>query len=112
MRARRHAEPLIRIVGALCPALDPRSRPHQARQATLRITQHCSLGGVVSPVLSNIYLDRLDTFVTTTLVPEYTRGKHKAENPAYRRLTDAAGRAHKRLADGLPVPSGKIEKVA
>jgi hypothetical protein len=53
-------------------------------------------GGVVSPVLSNIYLDRLDTFVTTTLVPEYTRGTQKAANPAYRRVTDAASRARKR----------------
>src|SRR6201998_1573611 len=31
-------------------------------------------GGVVSPILSNIYLDRLDNFVETVLIPEYTRG--------------------------------------
>lgn len=31
-------------------------------------------GSGVSTVLSNIYLDRLDRFVETTLVPEYTRG--------------------------------------
>ena len=31
-------------------------------------------GGVVSPVLSNIYLHRLDEFVETVLIPEYTRG--------------------------------------
>ena len=31
-------------------------------------------GGVVSPVLSNIYLDRLDKFVETVLIPQYTRG--------------------------------------
>lgn len=53
-------------------------------------------GGVVSPVLSNIYLDRLDTFVTTTLVPEYTRGQVRSANPAYRRVNDALCRAHKR----------------
>ena len=36
-------------------------------------------GGVVSPTLSNIYLHRLDTFVETVLIPEYTRGrKHSA----------------------------------
>ena len=28
----------------------------------LRITQRCSLGGVASPILSNIYLHRLDKF--------------------------------------------------
>jgi hypothetical protein len=30
-------------------------------------------GGVASPVLSNIYLHRLDAFVETVLIPEYTR---------------------------------------
>ena len=32
-------------------------------------------GGIVSPLLANIYLDRLDKFVEQTLVPEYTKGK-------------------------------------
>ena len=40
-------------------------------------------GGVVSPILSNIYLDRLDQFVETTLLPEYNRGKERQRNPAY-----------------------------
>src|SRR6266571_790841 len=31
-------------------------------------------GGVASPVLSNIYLDRLDQFAEKVLIPEYTRG--------------------------------------
>jgi retron-type reverse transcriptase len=38
-------------------------------------------GGVVSPILSNIYLDRLDKFVEEELIPQYTRGGRKAENP-------------------------------
>ena len=38
-------------------------------------------GGVASPVLSNIYLDRLDMFVETVLIPEYTRGGRKATQP-------------------------------
>ncbi len=53
-------------------------------------------GGVVSPALSNIYLDRLDTFVETVLIPEYTRGKRRAYNPGYRRVTDRIGSARKR----------------
>lgn len=40
-------------------------------------------GGVVSPVLSNIYLDKLDMFVETVLIPEYTRGVNRARNRAY-----------------------------
>ena len=30
-------------------------------------------GGILSPLLSNIYLDRLDRFVETILIPQYTR---------------------------------------
>jgi hypothetical protein len=41
---------------------------------------------VVSPILSNIYLDRLDVFVETVLIPQYTRGKHRKPNPEYRRI--------------------------
>src|SRR5213083_3640903 len=43
-------------------------------------------GGVVSPVLSNIYLHRMDEFVGTVLMPEYTRGKRRASSPAYFRV--------------------------
>jgi group II intron reverse transcriptase/maturase len=32
-------------------------------------------GGILSPILSNVYLDRLDKFVEHVLIPEYTRGK-------------------------------------
>jgi group II intron reverse transcriptase/maturase len=42
-------------------------------------------GGIASPVLSNIYLNRLDTFVESVLIPAYTRGKVRAHNPAYQR---------------------------
>jgi retron-type reverse transcriptase len=40
-------------------------------------------GGIVSPILCNVYLDRLDRFVERTLIPEYTRGTHRRPNPAY-----------------------------
>ena len=42
-------------------------------------------GGVVSPVLSNIYLDRMDKFAETVLIPEYTRGTGRKANPARKR---------------------------
>jgi group II intron reverse transcriptase/maturase len=50
-------------------------------------------GGVVSPILSNVYLDRLDRFVETVLIPEYTRGRTRAKNPAYRKVESALRRA-------------------
>ncbi|HEX3785714.1 MAG TPA: reverse transcriptase domain-containing protein [Pseudonocardiaceae bacterium] len=40
-------------------------------------------GGVVSPVLSNIYLNKLDEFVEKTLIPQYTRGQRRRRNPEY-----------------------------
>ncbi len=49
-------------------------------------------GGVVSPILSNIYLDRLDRFVTGMLVPAYSRGTRRKQNNAYRRAMLAANR--------------------
>jgi group II intron reverse transcriptase/maturase len=51
----------------------------------------CPQGGVVSPVLSNIYLSKLDEFVETVLIPQYTRGGRRKENPEY-------GKARYRLA--------------
>jgi group II intron reverse transcriptase/maturase len=43
-------------------------------------------GGVVSPILANIYLDKLDRFAEDTLVPEYTRGAHRKQNPTYEQM--------------------------
>ena len=40
-------------------------------------------GGVVSPILTNIYLDRLDKFVEMVLIPAHTRGQKRRANPAW-----------------------------
>ncbi len=53
-------------------------------------------GGVLSPCLSNIYLSRLDAFVETVLMPEYTRGVRRKSNSEHKRITAAIGRARKR----------------
>ena len=44
-------------------------------------------GGVLSPLLSNIYLHQLDQYVEQTLIPAYTRGIKRRRNPAYKRLS-------------------------
>jgi len=56
----------------------------------------CPQGGVVSPVLSNIYLDRLDKFVETVLIPRHTRGVRRVTNPEYKKVASAITRARKR----------------
>jgi group II intron reverse transcriptase/maturase len=43
-------------------------------------------GGVISPILSNIYLDKLDRFVEDVLIPRYTRGDKRRLDPEYMRL--------------------------
>ena len=53
-------------------------------------------GGVVSPILSSIYLDRLDQFVETVLIPEYTRGGKRRRNQQYERVRSAATSAYQR----------------
>ena len=58
-------------------------------------------GGIVSPLLANVYLDRLDRFVEQTLIPAYTRGKERKVNPAYRRRVQRARRARARGAHEL-----------
>ncbi len=55
----------------------------------------CPQGGVVSPILSNIYLDKLDKFVEQVLIPEYTRGSHRRKNLEYQRLNDRRQLARK-----------------
>ncbi len=52
-------------------------------------------GGTVSPVLSNIYLQKLDDFVGNTLIPEYTRGETRTRNKEYERVRHAYRRARK-----------------
>jgi group II intron reverse transcriptase/maturase len=53
-------------------------------------------GGVASPILSNIYLDRLDKFVENVLIPEHTRGISRIPNPAYQEVEKLIAREHRR----------------
>lgn len=51
-------------------------------------------GGVLSPLLSNIYLHELDVLMEDVLLPQYTRGKKRALNSEYRRVGVQVRRAH------------------
>ena len=50
-------------------------------------------GGVVSPILSNIYLHKLDEFVEREIIPRHTRGTRRAASPAYSEVTARLRRA-------------------
>ena len=43
-------------------------------------------GGILSPLLSNIYLHELDTHIEDVLIPQFTCGKRRAPNLEYYRL--------------------------
>jgi len=43
-------------------------------------------GGVLSPLLSNLFLHEFDQYMTQTLIPAYTRGKKRKTNPQYQHL--------------------------
>jgi group II intron reverse transcriptase/maturase len=43
-------------------------------------------GGVVSPVLSNIYLHKLDEYVERELIPQYNRGARRKPDPRYEQV--------------------------
>jgi len=53
-------------------------------------------GGVCSPILSNIYLDKFDKFVENVLLPRYNQEKRKGKNPAYQRVENAIARAKRK----------------
>lgn len=53
-------------------------------------------GGIISPLLSNIYLNELDNFVEQELLPKYNRGKRRRSNPEYSRLNTRTVRAKKK----------------
>lgn len=53
-------------------------------------------GGVLSPLLANIYLGQLDHYVETNLCSLYTRGTVRRHNPVYARLKAQAKRERER----------------
>lgn len=44
-------------------------------------------GGVISPILSNIFMHDLDKYVTQKLIPNFDKGKRRRPDPDYHKLT-------------------------
>ena len=75
-----HDNRLLRLIGQMLAA---GYREDWVWNATLSGVPQ---GGVLSPCLSNVYLNRLDKFVETVLIPEYNRGALRKHNPEYQRV--------------------------
>ncbi|MCL2375290.1 MAG: reverse transcriptase domain-containing protein [Firmicutes bacterium] len=56
-------------------------------------------GGIISPILANIYLNELDKFVETTLKDKYHNPMKKSTHPEYKRLDGMRYRAIKRIGE-------------
>src|SRR3954454_2478245 len=68
-----------------------RSEPRSGDDRVGDQRRFCNVvGGVTSPILANIFLDRLDKFIEGTLLPRYSRGEEKARNPEYYKLCSKA----------------------
>lgn len=50
---------------------------------------------MASPLLSNIYLHELDSYIEDELIPQYSRGRMRVANLEYRRFAYLAGAARK-----------------
>jgi group II intron reverse transcriptase/maturase len=46
----------------------------------------CPQGSILSPLLSNVYMDKLDQFMEKHVLPAFNRGGRRAENKAYKVL--------------------------
>ena len=66
-------------------------------------------GSIVSPVLSNILLNKLDRFVETVLIPHYTRGEKRKPNKDYANLIS---RAHRLFKQGQKEAAQTLRKQA
>jgi group II intron reverse transcriptase/maturase len=53
-------------------------------------------GGILSPLLTNIYLNELDTFVEDVLIPRYTKGEKRARNKEYIRICNLIAHAREK----------------
>lgn len=89
LRETIHDEPFIQLINELLRA---GYMEEWKFHATLSGTPQ---GGVLSPLLSNIYLNRLDRYVERELIPEYTKGEERKVNPAYKSLENQAYKARK-----------------
>jgi len=50
-------------------------------------------GGIISPLLANVYLNEFDRFMEDTLIPMHTKGDRRTTNPVYAKLTHSIATA-------------------
>lgn len=66
-------------------------------------------GGVISPLLANIYLNEFDSWVENVLIPKYTKGKRQKANPEYSHINKEIAKC-KQNGDFLTAKKLKIAR--
>lgn len=54
-------------------------------------------GGLISPILSNVYMHPFDEWMEDVLIPKYTKGKRKKANPEYTKMLRVHGSVTNKL---------------
>ena len=80
LRERIHDEQFIALIGGLLKA------GYLEEWKLNKTLSGTPQGGIISPILANIYLDKLDKYVEETLMPEHTRGERRRPNFRYQSL--------------------------
>jgi group II intron reverse transcriptase/maturase len=84
-----HDERFIRLIGSLLEA------GYMEEWEYGKTLSGCPQGGVISPILSNIYLNKLDTFVEKQLIPVWYRGRGRKNSRVYASMQSRARRYRK-----------------
>ena len=66
-------------------------------------------GGIVSPILANIYLNEFDNWIEETMLSKYNTGKRKRANPEYSRMNARIAECYKN-GDNKTARKLKIER--
>ncbi len=90
LRENIHDEKFIRLISEL---LEAGYLEDWKCHATLSGTPQ---GGVLSPLLANIYLDKLDKYVEQQLIPAYTKGEKRRPNATYNSIMLKASRTRRK----------------
>jgi len=85
-----HDERLVKLIGGMLKAGYMEDWKHYD---TISGTPQ---GGIISPLLANIYLNELDCFVEDTLKPAYNRGEERAKSLVYKRIWERLARERKK----------------
>jgi len=89
LREKIHDEPFVDLIYKYLKVGYGESATEEIKSMNIGLAQ----GGLISPVLSNIYMHSFDVWVEDVLIPKYSIGERKKANPEYTKMIREHGRA-------------------